>query len=245
MRWLRTIEDGIHTYDIFTEGVSTRRLGTKEFAAAVIARLGQKPNRLKPVTYAQAAGGQRRRLHGGRAQRRATELKGIDVFVYWPSRNPNELAAAMGKLAGDGLELADDRQSRRESVAGRAAPRRSAPIASAAASSRRARRDMAQIDGAHGAHRPGGIEIAATVDAAQFRRQGRFHAGAGAIAMADTKPLVAVIMGSKSDWDVMRQADEVLSKFGVAHECRVLSAHRTPARNRRIRQPCRRARGSK
>ncbi len=47
--------------------------------------------------------------------------------------------------------------------------------------------------------------------------------------MADTKPLVAVIMGSKSDWDVMRGADEVLSKFGIAHECRVLSAHRTPA----------------
>src|ERR1035437_10493056 len=35
-------------------------------------------------------------------------------------------------------------------------------------------------------------------------------------------------MGSKSDWDVMRQADEVLTKFGVDHECRVLSAHRTP-----------------
>src|SRR5437660_5883380 len=46
--------------------------------------------------------------------------------------------------------------------------------------------------------------------------------------MAGT-PLVAVIMGSKSDWEVMRQAGEVLSKFGVAHESRVLSAHRTPA----------------
>ena len=44
----------------------------------------------------------------------------------------------------------------------------------------------------------------------------------------DAHPLVVVIMGSKSDWDVMRQADEVLSKFGVEHECRVLSAHRTP-----------------
>lgn len=42
------------------------------------------------------------------------------------------------------------------------------------------------------------------------------------------KPLVAVIMGSKSDWEVMRQADELLTKFGVDHECRVLSAHRTP-----------------
>ena len=41
-------------------------------------------------------------------------------------------------------------------------------------------------------------------------------------------PLVAVIMGSKSDWETMRHADEVLTSFGVAHECRVVSAHRTP-----------------
>ena len=44
------------------------------------------------------------------------------------------------------------------------------------------------------------------------------------------RPLVAVIMGSKSDWETMRHADEVLTRFGVAHECRVVSAHRTPAR---------------
>ena len=43
-----------------------------------------------------------------------------------------------------------------------------------------------------------------------------------------TKPLVAVIMGSKSDWETMRHADETLSEFGVAHECHVMSAHRTP-----------------
>src|SRR5215467_10194911 len=47
--------------------------------------------------------------------------------------------------------------------------------------------------------------------------------------MADERPLVAVIMGSKSDWETMRHTDELLTKFGVAHECRVLSAHRTPA----------------
>jgi 5-(carboxyamino)imidazole ribonucleotide mutase len=47
--------------------------------------------------------------------------------------------------------------------------------------------------------------------------------------MAVNVPLVAVMMGSKSDWEVMKQADEMLTKFGVAHECRVLSAHRTPA----------------
>jgi 5-(carboxyamino)imidazole ribonucleotide mutase len=42
-------------------------------------------------------------------------------------------------------------------------------------------------------------------------------------------PLVGVIMGSKSDWDTMKQAADVLLEFGVPHECRVVSAHRTPA----------------
>jgi 5-(carboxyamino)imidazole ribonucleotide mutase len=42
------------------------------------------------------------------------------------------------------------------------------------------------------------------------------------------KPLVAVIMGSKSDWETMRHAVETLASFGVAHEAQVVSAHRTP-----------------
>ncbi len=46
--------------------------------------------------------------------------------------------------------------------------------------------------------------------------------------MSDTPPLVAVIMGSKSDWETMQGADQTLSQFDVPHECRVLSAHRTP-----------------
>src|SRR5438552_15930407 len=41
-------------------------------------------------------------------------------------------------------------------------------------------------------------------------------------------PLVSVIMGSASDWETMRHADETLTQFGVPHECRVVSAHRTP-----------------
>ena len=45
----------------------------------------------------------------------------------------------------------------------------------------------------------------------------------------NSTPLVGVIMGSKSDWDTMRHASETLTKFGVAHESKVLSAHRTPA----------------
>lgn len=45
----------------------------------------------------------------------------------------------------------------------------------------------------------------------------------------EAKPLVGIIMGSKSDWPTMELAAEVLSDFGVPHECRVVSAHRTPA----------------
>jgi 5-(carboxyamino)imidazole ribonucleotide mutase len=46
--------------------------------------------------------------------------------------------------------------------------------------------------------------------------------------MADEKPLVGILMGSASDWDAMKAASESLQRFGVPHECRVLSAHRTP-----------------
>lgn len=45
----------------------------------------------------------------------------------------------------------------------------------------------------------------------------------------DGSSLVAVLMGSKSDWDTMRASSETLEKFGVTHECHVMSAHRTPA----------------
>jgi 5-(carboxyamino)imidazole ribonucleotide mutase len=45
----------------------------------------------------------------------------------------------------------------------------------------------------------------------------------------DSKVLVGIVMGSQSDWDTMRNASETLKKFGVAHECKVMSAHRSPS----------------
>src|SRR5262245_14481298 len=45
---------------------------------------------------------------------------------------------------------------------------------------------------------------------------------------ADSSPLVGIMMGSKSDWETMRHASEILTQFGVPHESRVISAHRTP-----------------
>ncbi|NUQ33562.1 MAG: 5-(carboxyamino)imidazole ribonucleotide mutase [Planctomycetaceae bacterium] len=46
--------------------------------------------------------------------------------------------------------------------------------------------------------------------------------------MSEPTPLVGIIMGSKSDWETMRHAVEMLERFAVPHECRVVSAHRTP-----------------
>src|SRR5215472_11839133 len=78
--WLRTIEDGIHTYDIFEEGVSTQKVGTKEFACAVIDRLGQKPYRLKPVSYAKCPAQSPGAVSVVSASKPVPmELKGIDV----------------------------------------------------------------------------------------------------------------------------------------------------------------------
>ena len=45
---------------------------------------------------------------------------------------------------------------------------------------------------------------------------------------SQVRPLVSVIMGSKSDWETLRHADEMLTRLGVPHECHVVSAHRTP-----------------
>jgi isocitrate dehydrogenase len=102
--WLRTIEDGVHTYDIFTEGVSTQKVGTKEFAQAVVARMGQKPNTLKPVVYAK----DKKATSTAAVLTQSSdkmELKGVDVFVYWPSRDANALAEKVAKAASGGLKL--------------------------------------------------------------------------------------------------------------------------------------------
>ena len=66
--------------------------------------------------------------------------------------------------------------------------------------------------------------------AIRLKAQGTEGGAAPSEGAADEKPLVAVVMGSTSDWDTMRHAAEVLKRFGVPHECAVVSAHRTPRR---------------
>jgi isocitrate dehydrogenase len=102
--WLRTVEDGIHTYDIFTEGSSKEKVGTKEFAQAVVARLGQKPNTLKPVTYAAAPPAVAARQSASRPEPKV-DLVGVDVYVNWPSLDNDKLAAALQATASEQMTL--------------------------------------------------------------------------------------------------------------------------------------------
>lgn len=102
--WRRTMEDGIHTYDIFTEGKSKQKVGTKEFAEAVVARLGQEPQTLKAVRYSSRPDTKARVSTITRTPPKK-DLVGVDVYVEWPSKLPNDLAALIGKAEGDGLKL--------------------------------------------------------------------------------------------------------------------------------------------
>ena len=101
--WLKTIEDGTHTYDIFKEGTSKQLVGTKEFAKAVIANLGNKPSILKAVSYANNSA-----LNLPKYKRKAAmkkELVGVDVFVHWNGRNPDELAKKIKLIESDKAKL--------------------------------------------------------------------------------------------------------------------------------------------
>ena len=101
--WLKTIEDGIHTYDIYDESVSKQKVGTKEFAEAIIANLGQKPSQLKVVSYSKDSV-----LHLPKYVKKAPknkELVGIDLFVDWRGTNPDELAALLQSINTENKHL--------------------------------------------------------------------------------------------------------------------------------------------
>src|SRR5436309_1518668 len=104
--WLRTIEDGVHTYDIYDEGNSKQKVGTKEFAQAVVERLGKKPHTLKSVTYKQEdiAEVYSETLVKERSDTKK-ELVGVDVFLDWLKGSPDNLGDALTKITSDGLKL--------------------------------------------------------------------------------------------------------------------------------------------
>jgi isocitrate dehydrogenase len=101
--WLKTLEDGTHTFDVYKEGISKRKVSTDEFAKAVIANLGSKPTLLTPVSYANSAA-----LNLPKYKRKAAAektLAGVDLFVHWAGENPNEIAEKAKKLETESVEL--------------------------------------------------------------------------------------------------------------------------------------------
>jgi isocitrate dehydrogenase len=105
--WLKTMEDGVHTYDIYKEGVSKAKVGTREFAEAVVARVGQRPQQLKAVSYKPGEGGEGSFAgHTASASAAANkETVGVDVYLDWTGGTANDLGAQVSKLGGSGLKL--------------------------------------------------------------------------------------------------------------------------------------------
>lgn len=90
--WLKTIEDGIHTYDIYQEGVSRKKVGTKGFAAAVCERLGELPTNLLPARYVHETPLELKYQRNPEIKRAHKDLIGVDIFVQEDNRNPSMLA---------------------------------------------------------------------------------------------------------------------------------------------------------
>ncbi len=102
--WLRTLEEGIHTGDIWREGKSRERVGTIEFADAVIERLGRKPEHLQPAEFGESKGIV---IDIPSIPRAEKQLVGIDVFLDWHEgdRNPERLGKGLRENAGEGIRL--------------------------------------------------------------------------------------------------------------------------------------------
>jgi isocitrate dehydrogenase len=103
--WLRTLEDGIHTYDIFEESVSKQKVGTKEFADAVVARLDKKPEKLKAISYAGARSKRKEWAPNPARVHEKVELVGIDLYMGSNGQAPQPFGDALNHIASDGLRL--------------------------------------------------------------------------------------------------------------------------------------------
>ncbi|TCO09323.1 NADP-dependent isocitrate dehydrogenase [Natronoflexus pectinivorans] len=101
--WLKTIEDGIHTYDIFKEGTSRQKVGTKEFAEAVIGNLGNKPSQLAAVSLSGNAALNLPKYV--RKPARKKELSGVDLFVHWNGSSADELAGILENINTPSVKL--------------------------------------------------------------------------------------------------------------------------------------------
>lgn len=101
--WLKTIEDGIHTSDIYHEGVSQQKVSTIEFTNCLIKNLGSKPSRLQSENLAKGKPIQVPAYIRKSSPKK--ELIGVDLFVHFKSQDPEELAAIMKKINTQNLSL--------------------------------------------------------------------------------------------------------------------------------------------
>ncbi|MEM9826027.1 MAG: NADP-dependent isocitrate dehydrogenase [Planctomycetota bacterium] len=101
--WLCTIEDGLHTPDVYSEGLSTKKVGTEEFAKAVIERLGKTPSVLEPVEY--QANKPIEVSYTPRPMKK--DLVGVDIFIDWDEdgRDPEAIAKRLNAAATEKLKL--------------------------------------------------------------------------------------------------------------------------------------------
>ncbi|MFD2037630.1 NADP-dependent isocitrate dehydrogenase [Belliella marina] len=104
--WMRTLEDGIHTGDIYQEGLSAKKVGTQEFSQAIIERLGQKPVNMIPTVFDKSAT-EPMNIKLSPVTKSKKELIGVDVFVDWDAdgRDPNAIGEKLRQADADGLKL--------------------------------------------------------------------------------------------------------------------------------------------
>lgn len=100
--WMLTIEDGIHTADLYRPNSSQQKVGTQGFADAVIARLGSKPNHLKVIPYASDAMPSIKTSVPTQAKK---DLVGVDVFIHDYQSSPDELAGILTGAQTQSLQL--------------------------------------------------------------------------------------------------------------------------------------------
>ncbi len=96
--WLKTLEDGIHTADIFSEKLSKRKVNTDEFADAVIERLGKNPTHFKTVHYQSDISAKITCYGADKKILAKKELVGVDIFIDNPHLTPNELGEKLKQL---------------------------------------------------------------------------------------------------------------------------------------------------
>ena len=105
--WLRTLEKGEHTSDIYNEDLSKKKLGTQEFADAVISHLGDTPHNFRPVRYTPATDAPKAAETPKTIELKEEkkELRGVDVFIDVPSGDFASAAEKLKDLAGNALKL--------------------------------------------------------------------------------------------------------------------------------------------